>query len=156
MKLRAALGGVALLLAMVVGTPAQAAKTASETLDEFHKALRGNQPDTVLALLAKDAVIYEQGFAEATRDEWVRKQLGPAIAFARDTERRVLSRQTGSARGLVWIASTTRTVIDASGSQVVLEGAETAVLRREGEDWQIVHLHWSAHEADDTASNNKP
>lgn len=155
--MRAAVAGLALLLGMMVHAPAAlAAKTAAETLDAFHKALRENQPDRVLALLAKDAVLFEQGFAEATRDEWVRKQLGPAIAFARDTERRVLSRQSGSARGLVWIASTTQTVIDAGGRQVVLEGAETAVLRREGEDWSIVHLHWSAHEADSAQANNQP
>lgn len=154
--MRPALGGLALLLAVIGAGPAQAAKSASETLDAFHKALRENRPDAVLALLAKDAVVYEQGFAESTRDEWVRKQLGPAIAFARDTDRRVLSRHTGSAGDLVWIASTTQTIIDAASRKVVLDGAETAVLRREGGDWSIVHLHWSAHEADTATSNNKP
>lgn len=148
---------VALLLLGAVLMPglgaaeAPTAETASETLDAFHKALRRNQPDQVLARMAKDVVVYEQGFAEASRDEWARKQLGTAIAFARDTERRVLRRTSGGVGDTAWIVSTTETVLDVTDRKVVFEGAETAVLRRERGTWKIVHLHWSAHEAPDQA-----
>lgn len=140
----------AVLLAAV---PAVQAAKSTEVLDDFHKALRTNQPDKLLEVLAKDAVIYEQGFAETSRDEWVRKQLGNAIAFARDTTRRVVRRQSGEAGNAAWVISTTQTWIDVSNRKVMLEGAETAILRLEGGDWKIVHLHWSAHEAtpEDTA-----
>ena len=136
------------LLLLAVVPSLQAAKP-SDVLDAFHKALRGNQPDKALEVLAKDAVIYEQGFAETSRDEWVRKQLGNAIAFARDTERRVVRRQAGEAGNAAWVISTTQTLIDVSDRKVMLEGAETAILRLEGGDWKIAHLHWSAHEATD-------
>ena len=140
--------GVAALLLAAVCATAAAAGSASEALDSFHKALRKNEPDKVLAVLAKDAVIYEQGFAESSRDEWARKQLGTAIAFARDTERRVLRRVSGSSGDAAWFMSATETVLDVSERKVVFEGAETALLRREGGEWKIVHLHWSAHEAE--------
>src|SRR5690606_7053108 len=112
-----------------------------------------NQPDKVLDLLAKDALVYEQGFAETSRDEWARKQLGTAIAFARDTERRVVRRQASEAGDAAWVISTTQTLLDVGERKLMLEGAETAILRRDGADWRIVHLHWSAHEAseEDTA-----
>ncbi len=135
------------LLLMLLAPSLQAAGKPSEVLDEFHKSLRTNQPDKVMAILSADAVIYEQGFAEVSRDEWLRKQLGNAIAFARDTERRVVRRQAGESGNMAWVISTTQTTIDVPDRKVVLDGAETAILRLEGGDWKIVHLHWSAHEA---------
>jgi ketosteroid isomerase-like protein len=141
------------LLLSLLAPSLQAAGKPSEVLDEFHKSLRTNQPDKVMAILSADAVIYEQGFADVSRDEWLRKQLGNAIAFARDTDRRVVRRQAGESGDMAWVISTTQTTIDVSDRKVVLEGAETAILRLEGGDWKIVHLHWSAHEAspDDAA-----
>lgn len=162
MSLRLRQTGLGLLLLCVAGlagaAPVTTPKKASEVLDTFHAALRKNQPDAVLAVLAKDAVLYEQGFAETTRDEWARKQLGNAIAFARDTDRRVVRRQSGQSGDAAWVISTTQTVLDVSGRQVVLEGAETAILRRQNaqDNWQIVHLHWSAHEADEAAAAPAP
>jgi len=131
----------------------QAAARPSEVLEEFHGALRTNRPDAVLQILAKDAVIYEQGFAETSRDEWARNQLGNAIAFARDTKRRVVRSEAGESGDAAWVISTTQTMLDVSDRKVMLEGAETAILRRVGSDWKIAHLHWSAHEAseEDTA-----
>ncbi|MGQ0701207.1 MAG: nuclear transport factor 2 family protein [Panacagrimonas sp.] len=126
------------------------AASPTETLDVFHQALRENQSDTVLVVLAVDAVIYEQGFAETSRDEWVRNQLGPAIAFARDSERRVLRRASGESGDMAWVISSTQTKIKVVDRPLILEGAETAILRREGGGWKIVHLHWSAHDAEPT------
>lgn len=144
---------VACMALLLTAAPALQAAKPSEALDDFHKALRTNQPDKVVDALARDALIYEQGFAETSRDEWVRKQLGNAIAFARDTERRVVRRQAGEAGNAAWVISTTQTILDVSDRKVMLEGAETAILRLEGSNWKIVHLHWSAHEAsaEDTA-----
>lgn len=147
----------ALLLALAAGA-SHAAGKPSETLDRFHQALRDNQPGEALALLADDAVIYEQGFSEISRDEWARQQLAAAIAFARDTERRVLRRAAASSGDTAWFTSTTQTVLDVTTRQVVMDGAETAILRR-GQDgrWKIVHLHWSAHQADaDSAGGLTP
>lgn len=146
----------ALAAVFLLYLPSAWADKPSETLDRFHQALRRNEPAKALDALAKDAVIYEQGFAEDSRDEWARKQLGQAIAFARDAERRVIRRQTGEAGDSAWVISRTRTVVDVSDRKLVLEGAETAILRREGDRWKIVHLHWSAHEAGDDDTTPTP
>lgn len=137
----------ALAAVLLLHLPVLSAAKPSETLDRFHQGLQRNEPDKALDSLAKDAVIYEQGFAETSRDEWARKQLGPAIAFARDTERRVIRRRGGEDDRSAWVISRTLTFVDVSTRKVMLEGAETAILRREGKQWKIVHLHWSAHEA---------
>jgi ketosteroid isomerase-like protein len=146
---RIALLAIALWIPVVVGAQPPAANDPADTLEAFHAALRGNQPERVLDQLASDAVIYEQGFSDTSRDAWARKQLGNAIAFARDTERRVLHRQSGQTGDHAWVLSTTQTALDVTTRQVVMNGAETAMLRREADGrWKIVHLHWSAHEAD--------
>lgn len=131
------------------------AGTPAEAVDSFHKALRKNDPDTVLGILAREAVIYEQGFAETSRQEWISKQLGAAIAFERDADRRVLRRESHEQGDLAWVTSLTRTTVGpgvstqkaAAQAALTLDGAETAVLQREQGEWKIVHLHWSAHEA---------
>jgi hypothetical protein len=142
----------AVFVVFPLSAPAWAAKPA-DTIDRFHQALRLNEPDKVLDALDPDAVIYEQGFAETSRDEWARKQLGTAIAFARDTERRVIRRRAQEADRSAWVISRTQTFVGDPDRKVMLEGAETAILRLEGDQWKIVHLHWSAHEAspEDTA-----
>lgn len=134
----------ALLLA--VSAPALSA-SAVATLDAFHKALHEKAAEKALGLLAVEAVIYEQGFAEATRKEWAGKQLGAAVMFASDSERRILSRESREVGDAAWVLSTTRTLVEVSdGKSLRLDGAETAILRRQKGEWKIVHLHWSAHE----------
>ncbi|MGQ0622932.1 MAG: nuclear transport factor 2 family protein [Panacagrimonas sp.] len=130
---------------MTMVTLVQAA-SPTETLDRFHQALRENNPSDALTHVAPDAVIYEQGFAENTRDEWVRGQLQDAIAFAKLTERTTLRRELHQSHDLAWVLSSTATTGIFDGRPLALEGAETAVLRLESGIWKIVHLHWSAHE----------
>lgn len=138
----------------LLGVPvASMASSPSETIDAFHKALRTNHPDQAIEALTEDAIILEQGFAESSRAEWVGKQLGPAVVFAGDSSRRILRRLVGQAGDTSWVISFTRTTVDVPGTPLVLEGAETAILRREHGNWKIMHLHWSAH---DGASGANP
>lgn len=149
------LAAACLLLALAA--PGFAAGSAVDRLDAFHKALREKAADRALGMLAEEAVIYEQGFAEASRQEWARKQLGTAVMFASDTERRILSRESREAGDVAWVMSTTRTTVDVDGRRSLrLDGAETAVLRRERGEWKILHLHWSAHEASAEGNPQKP
>lgn len=135
------------LLLLACAAPAFAG-SPGEAMDAFHKALRDKAADKALALMAEDAVVYEQGFSEVTRKEWARKQLGAAVMLASDTERRILSRESREAGDVAWVLTTTRTIVDVDGrNRLLLDGAETAVLRREQGAWKIQHLHWSAHEA---------
>lgn len=121
-------------------------QTPSQVVDAFHQAMRANQPDRVLELLAPEAVVYEQGFAELSRDDWAGKQLGPAIAFAPHTRRKVLRRESRELGDVAWVLTMTRTTVSLAEQTLALVGAETAILRLQPQGWRIVHLHWSAHE----------
>lgn len=131
--------------AVTMTTLAQAA-SPTETLDRFHQTLRENNAPAAMALLAVEAVIFEQGFAETTRAEWANGQIQDAIAFARATERTTLRRESRQVGDIAWVLSTTATTGRFEDRSLALEGTETAILRLEAADWKIVHLHWSAHE----------
>lgn len=148
---------VAACLLLAFAAPGFAVGTAVDAIDAFHKALREKAADKALGMLAEEAVIYEQGFAEVSRKEWARKQLGTAVMFASDTERRILRREAREVGDMTWVMTTTRTTVDVDGRHSLrLDGAETAVLRRDRGDWKIVHLHWSAHEAPAEGNQQKP
>ncbi len=142
------LAGLLLLLQLSVSTAAGGSLTPSEQLNAFHMALRSGNAARAVELLSKDAVIYEQGFAEVSRDEWIAQQLGPAMAFARDAKRDVVRRSTRLVGDAAWVMSNTRTTVSLPERKLVFNGGETAILMKEGDEWKIVHLHWSAHQAE--------
>jgi len=45
---------------------------------------------------------------------------------------------------LAWVASDNDLVIQQDGKAVTIASAETMVLRRTGDRWKIVHIHWSS------------
>jgi ketosteroid isomerase-like protein len=120
-------------------------RTPSETVDAFHKALRQGDGRGALEYLAGDVSIFEQGFAESSREDYAKAQLADAAEFARATERRVLRRESGQDTGSAWVLSMTLTTGQFGDRQLALEGAETMLLRRVGDAWKIAHIHWSAH-----------
>lgn len=143
------LAGLLLLLQLSASAAAGGSPlTPSEQLNAFHMALRTGNAARAVDLLSKDAVIYEQGFAEISRDEWIAQQLGTAMAFARDAKRDVVRRSTRLVGDAAWVMSNTRTTISLPERQLVFNGGETAILMKEGDEWKIVHLHWSAHQAE--------
>ncbi len=148
----------ALWLALIGGLFATgsvaADSTPSAVVDSFHKALRLNQPEKAVGLLSLDALIYEQGFSEISRDEWIQQQLGPAIAFAGDSDRRVVRRSSRISGDAAWVMSSTQTMVKLPERELVFNGGETAILQKEGDVWKIVHLHWSAHEAEQAETAN--
>jgi ketosteroid isomerase-like protein len=122
------------------------AAAPTEALDGFHAAIEKGDVNKVLELLAPEATIYEQGFAETSRESWTTNQLKDAIEFALRTDRRTLRRESRQVGDVAYVLTTTLTTGNIEGHRLELEGAETAVLRQEGGVWRIVHLHWSAHE----------
>ncbi|HKY90830.1 MAG TPA: nuclear transport factor 2 family protein [Nevskiaceae bacterium] len=122
------------------------AAAPTDALDHFHAAIEKGDVNKVLDLLAPEVTIYEQGFAETSRESWTANQLKDAIEFALRTDRRTLRRESRQVGDLAYVVTTTLTTGTIEGHKLELEGAETAVLRQEGGVWRIVHLHWSAHE----------
>lgn len=134
-----------LLLSCCLLAPPAWSLSASETVDAFHKALRTGKVEAAVEYLGPEAVVFEQGFINPSRAEYVSTQLQQAADFASRTERQVIRREAWQDGNIAWVLSSTMTVGIFDGRKVELEGAETMVMRKDGEGWKITHIHWSAH-----------
>lgn len=134
------------LLAVPVVHAADDTPGPAATVDAFHAALTADRPQAALRLLMQNVYIAEQGYVDTDRATYTRTQVKDDAAFAHATTYKVLNRH------LIWLGdnaacviSQTRTTGSFDGHRIDLIGAETALLRKVGNGWQIDHLHWSAH-----------
>ncbi len=120
------------------------AAPAAAAVDAFHAALRRGDTQGALAMLAEDALVFEEGGAERSRAEYASHHLAADAAFAAAVTS-TRTRRVGRAVGEVaWIASEGRTTGRFRDRAVDRLGAETMVLRRQAGAWRIVHIHWSS------------
>jgi ketosteroid isomerase-like protein len=138
------------LPAMTMVLPAQAASDPAATVDTFHAALKSRDTKTALSLLEPDAVLYEQGFVEKSRNDYSGAHIAADAEFAAATSYVVVERK------ILWVGDLAACVITQTRTtgtyqkQVLdLIGTETMLLRRSGDGWLIQHAHWSAHPAAD-------
>ena len=125
-------------------TLSPSARGAAETVDAFHAALRRGDTQAAAAVLAEDALIFEEGGAERSKAEYAAHHLPADAAFSQAVESAVARRSGGSAGELAWIASEGRMTGSYKGRAIDQMTAETMVLRRDGTAWKIVHIHWSS------------
>lgn len=127
-----------------VGALSAEATEAAAAVDAFHAALKAGDTAGALALLAPDVMIFEEGGAERSRDEYASHHLGSDAAFAAASETTV-TRRSGWADGdIAWITSEGRTTGQFNGRAVNRLTVETMVLKRHGDGWRIHHIHWSS------------
>jgi hypothetical protein len=120
------------------------AREAATVVEGFHRSLKVGDPVAASALLATKALIYESGGAERSKAEYTAHHLPADVAFAKAVTRKVI-RQSGNADGdIAWIATESRTRGRYKGRAIDSASTETMVLRRAGNDWKIVHIHWSS------------
>ena len=120
------------------------ARGAADIVDAFHAALKRGDAEAAAALLADDALIFEEGGAERSKSEYAAHHLPADAQFSRGVSS-VISRRAGHSQGaLAWIATEGRTTGSYKGKPVDLATAETMVLRRSDGSWKIVHIHWSS------------
>lgn len=120
------------------------ARAAAATVDEFHAALDRGDTEAALAMLADDALIFEQGGAERSRAEYAAHHLSADAAFSQAVPA-VRTRRAGhAAASLAWIATEGRTTGTFHGRPVDRVTTETMILRRVRGNWKIVHIHWSS------------
>ncbi len=116
---------------------------ASRVLAAFHAALQRGDSATATAQLATDATIYESGYAE-TRAEYLAHHLQGDIDFAKTTKTEVKASQQQCSASLCLVLHESETSGSYKGKPVRSRGLESVVLRRDGDGWKIVHLHWSS------------
>jgi ketosteroid isomerase-like protein len=126
------------------GSVAAAAVDAASAVDAFHAALKTGNTAAALALLAPDVMIFEEGGAERSREEYASHHLGSDAAFAAASEATV-ARRSGWADGdIAWITSEGRTSGQFNSRAVDRLTVETMVLKRHADGWRIHHIHWSS------------
>ena len=133
-------------LALAVGSAARAAPSpdAAAVVDAFHSALVRGDTKAAAALLADDALIFEEGGAERSKAEYAAHHLGADAAFSQAV-RSVTTRRAGESSGnIAWVASEGRMTGVFKGRAIDQRTAETMVLRKTGDGWRIVHIHWSS------------
>lgn len=126
--------------------PASAAsQEAAATVDAFHAALRRGDPMAALALVADEALVFEEGRAERSKAEYAARHAAADAAFSKAVPS-VRSRRTGhAAADLAWIASESRSKGSFNGRPIDRIMVESMVLRRDRAGaWKIVHIHWSS------------
>lgn len=122
------------------------AKEPAETLAAFYTALSTGDAAKANELLAPDVAIYESGYVERSRAEYVGHHLFGDIGFAKTAIRKVLQHEQRIDGNFAVIWEETETRSKSSG-ELILLGTETAVLQKIGDNWHIIHLHWSSRKA---------
>ena len=112
--------------------------------DKFHQAVASGDRAAAASLLAADVQIFESGFVERTRDEYLTHHFEADAKFAKAVTRKVVKHAEQTGGDMVLLMEETETSGSYEGKPVKLIGTETAVLRLEGGNWRIVHIHWSS------------
>ncbi|MNE36940.1 SnoaL-like domain protein [compost metagenome] len=130
--------------AEIAGAISPEAAEAASVVDAFHAGLKAGDTAAALALLASDVMIFEEGGAERSRDEYASHHLASDAAFAAASDATV-ARRSGWADGdVAWITSEGRTTGHFNGRAVDRLTTETMVLKRHADGWRIHHIHWSS------------
>lgn len=116
-------------------------------VDQFHDAINRGDAEAVASMLADDALIYEQGGAEASKGEYVTGHLPGDIAHSAGLTETRASRRTEVDGALAVVMSQGRTTGTYGGKPVDRLTTETMVLKRTNSVWRIVHVHWSSRAA---------
>ena len=153
-----ALRGAAVAVFLALGAPAAAdappadavepaARGAAAAVDAFHAALRRGDTKAALALLDGEALIFEEGRSERSRAEYALQHLKAEAEVSKVVRGETVRRRGAAAGDMAWIATEGRTRGRYRGTQVNRVTDETMVLRRAGDAWKIVHIHWSSAES---------
>ena len=143
-------GATIVLCSMLVASvaAAQATRTPAQTVDAFHAALRNKDTAGALSLLDRGLVVYEFGLVDATVEAYAFRHLPFDMDVAVAAQWKLESRRVGGEGRERWVLSTYRvTGKQADGTAIDQTTLETAILRRSGELFRIVHLHWSTSDA---------
>lgn len=116
-----------------------------QVVDDFHQHLAEGWKEGALLHLSPELVLFEQGYAERSREAYASGQLESDMVFAASTQREILQRDGGSYAGRAWVTTQAGVRGRVGGQSIDLQSTETMLLRHIEGRWQITHIHWSAH-----------
>ena len=130
--------------AAVAQTLTPDAQAATAVVDQFAAALKKGDMATVKALLDPEVLILESGSAERNRDEYLGHHAVSDALFLGKAHVEVVHRTTRRSGDLAWVGSESEIHTRKDDTPLTLLSTETMVLKKVGEDWRIVHIHWSS------------
>lgn len=114
------------------------------TADRFAAAIKAADFDTVRTLLDDDVLILESGGVERSLDEYLGHHAIADAAFLAGATVKV-TRRAGDVQGAsAWLATESEITPAAGSHAKPLLSTETLVMRKAGNAWRIVHVHWSS------------
>lgn len=114
------------------------------TAERFAAAIKGADFDTVRTLLDPKVLILESGGAERSLEEYLGHHAIADAAFLAGATVKV-TRRAGERQGTAaWLATESEITPAAGSDAKPLLSTETLVLRKAGNAWRIVHVHWSS------------
>ena len=126
---------------------AQNARIPTEAVDSFHAALRAKNTAGALSLLDRGLVVFEFGSIDPTVEAYAFQHLPFDMDVAAATKWTLESRRVGGEGNERWVLSTYRvTGAERDGTPIDMTTLETAILRRSGDGFRIVHFHWSTND----------
>lgn len=139
------------ILSAAVSAPALAGSAAAssgasavETVDAFAAALKAGDAVAVERLVAPDVLIAESGGAERSFPEYAGHHMPADMAFVKAVASTIKDRR-------VFAGDTQTTVVTEAISKGTFRDKpvhsrlmETMTLQKTGEEWRIVHIHWSS------------
>ena len=120
------------------------AGTAAQALTSFYAALTSGDKIAAASVLADDVLIFESGYVERSKSEYLKSHLDEDIDFAKATHRILLRQSEKVSRALAIIESETETAGRFHDKDVHFFGTETAVLVLSNGRWVLQHMHWSS------------
>jgi hypothetical protein len=134
----------AFLFFSLLSTLVNAQTGPTDIWDRFHLAVASSDQTAATEMLAPGVQIFESGFVERTRDEYLAHHFEADSRFAKAVTRKVTKRSVQTVGTLALVLEETETSGSYENQPVRLIGTETAVLQLDGGNWRIVHIHWSS------------
>jgi len=139
---------LAAALAILVASPASAADsmTPAAVVDAFGAALKAGDAATLEKLLAPDVFIAESGGAERSFAEYAGHHMPADMTFTKAVSTTVKDRRIFEGGSLATVVTEAVSMGTYREKPVNSRLMETMTLQKTGDEWRIVHIHWSSAE----------
>lgn len=125
---------------------------AGNVVSAFHKALASGDAATAANLIDQRATIFEEGYVERGKADYVASHLPADIEFSRAVHEALERRDVVAGTDMAVVTSESRLTGTFKDKAVDRLSVETVVLRRGPAGWRIVHIHWSGRPAPKASS----
>jgi len=135
-------------LALAGAVWAQTTKLPADAVDGFRAALKRKDTGGALSYLDRSLVVFEFGVTDPTVEAYALSHLSGDIDMAAVSDWTLTARRVGGSGDERWVLSTyhvTGKLPDGKAIDQVMQ--ETAIVRRVGDSFRIVHFHWSSDKA---------